>query len=80
MAKCIIEGCQNYADNNFGVRLRRPNTTAIFAPNTDAFVCDEHSKAGMRIDVTLKITGTRSTTTVVSGGGSRSVTRKKRIR
>ena len=49
--QCIIEGCQNEGKHNFGVRLRRPNTRAIWAPNTDAFVCDFHASRGMRVTV-----------------------------
>lgn len=52
--RCVIPGCNNLAENNFGVRLRRPDTSAIFAPNTDAYVCSEHSIRGLRITVTLE--------------------------
>lgn len=51
---CIIPGCLNLAENNLSVRLRRPDTTAIWAPNTEAFVCDEHAVQGLHITVILE--------------------------
>lgn len=50
---CIITGCNNPANNNFGVRCRRPDTSAIWAPNTEAFLCDAHAVQGLRIAITL---------------------------
>ena len=63
--QCIIEGCQNEGKNNFGVRLRRPNASAIWAPNTDAFVCDFHASRGMRVTVLLEATDDGQLETVV---------------
>ena len=45
---CIIAGCRNPATNNFSVRLRREDTSAIWAPNTEAFICDEHAACGFK--------------------------------
>jgi len=50
---CIIDGCPNPALHNLGIRLRRPDTTAIWAPNTDAFVCDTHATQGFTIQIIL---------------------------
>lgn len=58
MATCIFPGCRNIGIHNFGVRLRRPDTSAVWAPNTDAFICDDHAGQGMRISVTLEPTET----------------------
>jgi hypothetical protein len=49
MGECIVPGCGREAPNNLGVRLRRPDTTAIWAPNTEAYVCDHHAMAGARL-------------------------------
>ena len=38
------------------IRLRRPDTSAIWAPNTDAFVCDVHAESGARILVFYEAT------------------------
>lgn len=53
MTTCIVQGCRNHATNNFGVRLRREDTTAIWAPNTEAFLCDVHAGTGFIVDVCL---------------------------
>jgi hypothetical protein len=55
---CIISGCPNPAEHNLGVRLRRPDTSAIWAPNTEAFLCDDHAGNGLRITVILEPTRT----------------------
>jgi hypothetical protein len=49
MADCIVPGCRRNALNNLGVRLRRPNTSAIWAPNANAYVCDVHAHSGARV-------------------------------
>ena len=51
---CIFEGCDRPGLHNFAVRLRRPDTTAIWAPNTNALVCNYHAGRGMRITVHLE--------------------------
>jgi hypothetical protein len=66
---CIVPGCKNDAPNNFGVRLRRPNTSAIWAPNTNASVCDQHATQGVRVRVTLDFTQTQQVETNVSAAG-----------
>ena len=53
---CIIEPCEWEGVNNFGVRLRRPNATAIWAPNTGALICNYHASRGLRITVLLEPT------------------------
>jgi hypothetical protein len=63
---CIIAGCPNNAENNFSVRLRRPDTTAIWAPNTDAYVCDEHAYQGLKIWVSLTPNNTGTIETAVT--------------
>ena len=57
MNRCIFDGCQNEGANNFGVRLRLPDGSAIWAPNTAAYVCDFHAERGMRVTVTLELIG-----------------------
>ena len=66
METCIVAGCTEFADHNMGVRLRRPDGTAIWAPNTDAFVCDMHATAGFRIQIILTPTTTGEIETEVS--------------
>jgi hypothetical protein len=66
---CIISGCPNPAEHNLGVRLRRPDTSAIWAPNTEAFLCDHHAASGLLITVILEPTGTGEIETKVFSAG-----------
>lgn len=49
MPDCIVPGCKRNALNNLGVRLRKPDTSAIWAPNANAYVCDIHARSGARV-------------------------------
>ncbi len=70
MAQCIIQNCQNDAQHNLGIRLRRPDTSAIWAPNCDAFMCDEHAEQGCIIEINVVPNMHGTITTNVSGGGN----------
>ena len=52
--ECIFSDCDLPGEHSIGVRLRRSDTTAIWAPNTGAFVCDFHASQGMRITIYLE--------------------------
>lgn len=69
MPQCLIPNCQNNAEHNLGIRCRRPDTSAIWAPNCDAFLCDEHADQGYTIDITLTPQVNRIITTNVNAGG-----------
>lgn len=56
MSECIVPGCGRTASNNLGVRLRKPDTSAIWAPETKAHVCDKHARSGARITVFYEAT------------------------
>ena len=64
---CIIPGCSNVAHNVFGVRLRRPDTTAIWAPNTEATLCDIHAVRGLSITVIFEPTNDAQIETKICG-------------
>lgn len=68
MPRCIIDGCPNEGIHNFGVRCRRPDTTAIWAPNTSAFLCDEHAEQGCIINVTITPTTSGMIETNITNG------------
>jgi hypothetical protein len=72
---CIIPGCRNRARHNVGIRLRRPSTRAIWAPNTDAFLCDDHATQGLEITIVLTPTNTGEIETKVSSPGGRVISR-----
>lgn len=76
---CIISGCRNVATNAFGVRLRNVDTNAIWAPNTEAMICDEHAVCGIRVTIDLQPTDTGYVETVVSSAGGAPVRRSLRI-
>lgn len=67
---CVITGCRNEGRHNLSVRLRRPNTSAIWAPNTDGFLCDEHATSGVRITMVVGATNSGTVDTVISAPGS----------
>jgi hypothetical protein len=64
---CIVPGCQRDAPNNLGVRLRKPDTSAIWAPNANAYVCDAHARAGARVTVLYEATDSRRVELRVQG-------------
>jgi len=69
MSTCIINGCRNHASNNFGVRLRREDTSAIWAPNTEAYICDFHASSGFDITVQLHTRTDKNIVTNVNANG-----------
>lgn len=56
MPECIVPGCSRNAENTLGVRLRKPDTTAIWAPQTNAHVCNVHARSGARVSVIYEAT------------------------
>ncbi|HEM6831139.1 hypothetical protein OGX74_07505 [Citrobacter sp. CK197] len=65
---CIIEGCGRYADKIIGVRLRREleGRNAIWAPDTEAYLCDEHAAQGYDVRIELTPRDDKTVRTVVS--------------
>jgi hypothetical protein len=58
MPDCIVPGCARNAQNTLGIRLRKPDTSAIWAPQTNSYVCDTHARSGARINVVYEATDT----------------------
>ena len=61
MDACIIPGCTNPALSRIGVRCRvmlegsrKSKTRAHWAPETTAWLCDEHATAGMGMLLVLR--------------------------
>lgn len=69
MPQCLITNCHNNAQNNISIRLRRPDTSAIWAPNSEAFLCDAHAAQGYIINIDLQPVQPLTITTNVSSGG-----------
>lgn len=51
---CIVPGCKREAPHAITLRLRRPDTSAVWAPNTDAYLCDEHATEGGELEVIFR--------------------------
>ena len=73
--KCIVSICGNDAIHNIGIRLRRPDTSAIWAPDTNAFVCNDHAVQGLTIQIVLTPNESGEIETVVSSPGGDPVIR-----
>ena len=56
MTHCIVPGCSRSGKNKLGVRLRKPDTSAIWSPETDAHVCDTHARSGARLVILYEAT------------------------
>jgi hypothetical protein len=67
MPECIVPGCGRDGTNNLSIRCRRPDTSAIWAPNTDAFLCNAHATAGARLHLLYEATETGRVETHVHG-------------
>lgn len=80
MPDCIIPGCSLDAQNSLSIRLRRPDTSAIWAPNLDAHVCDVHATSGARVSISYEATDSGQVETVTDGGDRNAVTRRTNIR
>ena len=67
MPDCIIPGCAQNATNNISVRARPPQTNAIWAPQSNAYLCETHVRSGARITVLVEATDTGRIETRVHG-------------
>jgi hypothetical protein len=75
MPDCIVPGCRRNAPNNLSIRLRPPDTSAIWSPNANAYVCDVHARNGARITVVFEPTDTKRVETRVYGASEPAVRR-----
>jgi hypothetical protein len=79
MPDCIVPGCTSNADNTLGVRLRKPDTSAIWAPQTNAYVCNRHARSGARVTLLYEATDTGRVELRVQGANE-AVVRRTGIR
>jgi hypothetical protein len=59
MQRCVVPGCENPGKHRLGVRCRvwhepspiagKSKTSALWAPDSDAFLCDQHALGGAHI-------------------------------
>ena len=71
MRACAIAGCELEGVNSIGVRCRRPDTSAIWAPNAPLGLCDVHARSGLV--VVLELVPVRRPSITVELGGERRV-------
>jgi hypothetical protein len=69
MADCIVPGCRRSGQNTLSVRVRKPDTTAVWAFETSAHVCDLHAHSGARIGLVWEPTTTGKIEFNVQGAG-----------
>lgn len=79
MPTCAVPGCTNPAKNILGVRLRKEDTTAIWAPNTEVYLCNIHASTGYDIQISLTSKTPDEVTTNVTVNGSAPITRNMAI-
>ena len=67
--------CGRPADKIIGLRLRRQleKGNAIWSPDTDAYLCDEHAASGYDVDITFTPRNDRTVHTVVKDGNGNQV-------
>lgn len=75
VADCIVPGCRRNALNTLGVRLRKPDTSAIWAPQTNVYICDTHARSGARITLIYEATDSGRVETRVQGAEAQVVRR-----
>ena len=63
--ECIV--CGRYATIALGVRARWSNTNAVWAPNLDAYLCEQHATDGCLVEITLTPRIDGRVTTVTRG-------------
>jgi hypothetical protein len=69
---CIVPGCARVGRNKLGVRCRvwhdgpylhgKGKTAALWAPDADAFLCDEHALQGAKMTLLYEPDSSRTTT------------------
>ncbi|GIU95789.1 MAG: hypothetical protein KatS3mg012_2246 [Gaiellaceae bacterium] len=75
--QCVIPGCPREGRNKLGVRCRvwhdqptahgKGKTAALWAPDADAFLCDEHALGGATITLLYEPDSSGRTTVRVIG-------------
>lgn len=51
MRPCAIEGCELEGVHVLGVRCRKTNARALWAPNAAAGLCEKHARAGVNVEL-----------------------------
>ena len=58
-AKCSVPGCRAEPSHVLSLRMRRRDTGADWAPNTEAYYCSIHANGGADITILYRPTSSR---------------------
>lgn len=53
MRICAVARCPREGVHALGVRCRRADTSALWAPNADAGLCDVHARQGLVVSIVV---------------------------
>lgn len=51
---CIVPECREAGRHMITLRCRRPDTSAVWAPTTGAYLCDKHATGGGELDLVFR--------------------------
>jgi hypothetical protein len=77
---CLIPGCGNPARNKLGLRCRKPTTRAVWAPDSEAYLCKQHAEGGVHITVMIEPAQTKTVTVTYGSGTQHAPSRTTPIR
>jgi hypothetical protein len=90
MEHCAVRGCDAEGKHKLGVRCRvwhgpspvagKGRTSALWAPDADAFLCDDHALGGVDMTLLLEPNGSEATSIRVIAGGDATGSRVTPIR
>jgi len=62
---CLV--CGEYGSVALGIRARYENTNAVWAPNLDSYLCEQHARSGCVIEITYRPTSDGRVRVTTSG-------------
>ena len=78
--QCLIPGCPDDARNRLAVRCRKPSTRAVWAPDSDAYLCKNHAEAGVEIVISVEPASNGMVKATYASGGQQGPTRTTPIK
>ena len=78
--KCLIPGCTNDAKNKLSIRCRKPSTLAVWAPDSEAYLCKSHAEQGVDVAVDISPAATGNVSVTYTSGGQAAPSRTTPIK
>jgi hypothetical protein len=78
--ECLIPGCTADARNKLSIRCRKPSTLAVWAPDSEAYLCRAHAEKGVAVNVDIEPTTTGTVTVTYGSAGQAGPTRTTPIK